>query len=67
MPFRLRPAFPPVNSGGLIEAMAVTDIAGYSFGGFPPVNSGGLIEAWPRTSLQLRSVHVSAGEFRRPH
>ena len=36
--------FPPVNSGGLIEAWSAAREAG-SGGSFPPVNSGGLIEA----------------------
>ena len=38
-------AFPPVNSGGLIEAYAAPAAAARSAGAFPPVNSGGLIEA----------------------
>ena len=36
--------FPPVNSGGLIEAVAVGWHAAND-ARFPPVNSGGLIEA----------------------
>ena len=36
--------FPPVNSGGLIEAMNWAGITRHA-PRFPPVNSGGLIEA----------------------
>ena len=37
--------FPPVNSGGLIEAEVLALLHRAHRGGFPPVNSGGLIEA----------------------
>ena len=37
--------FPPVNSGGLIEAGASSFFFFEVFSRFPPVNSGGLIEA----------------------
>ena len=37
-------AFPPVNSGGLIEAERYKSLIPSTFE-FPPVNSGGLIEA----------------------
>ena len=40
----MRLAFPPVNSGGLIEAVTVRGLPAEGKG-FPPVNSGGLIEA----------------------
>ena len=36
--------FPPVNSGGLIEAATIAAQSDNSLA-FPPVNSGGLIEA----------------------
>ena len=41
------PAFPPVNSGGLIEARSKPVTSDFIRHGarFPPVNSGGLIEA----------------------
>ena len=38
--------FPPVNSGGLIEARNISERCSPGHG-FPPVNSGGLIEASP--------------------
>ena len=37
--------FPPVNSGGLIEALIIGVILEPAPARFPPVNSGGLIEA----------------------
>ena len=37
--------FPPVNSGGLIEAIDTTSTATVYLLTFPPVNSGGVIEA----------------------
>ena len=37
--------FPPVNSGGLIEAFEERRHLGRRYRAFPPVNSGGLIEA----------------------
>ena len=37
--------FPPVNSGGLIEASSAMRRACRARSMFPPVNSGGLIEA----------------------
>ena len=37
--------FPPVNSGGLIEARDPTHGPRTTSPQFPPVNSGGLIEA----------------------
>ena len=37
--------FPPVNSGGLIEASQFTEHERKRTEAFPPVNSGGLIEA----------------------
>ena len=37
--------FPPVNSGGLIEAI-FSNQKFLLLKKFPPVNSGGLIEAW---------------------
>ena len=37
--------FPPVNSGGLIEADYSVTSCGPRVDAFPPVNSGGLIEA----------------------
>ena len=53
--------FPPVNSGGLIEAQAP---AQFPRGArhFPPVNSGGLIEA--RGNLREPFIR-SMGTFRR--
>ena len=44
MLFSLR-SFPPVNSGGLIEAPQARRQPLRLQGAFPPVNSGGLIEA----------------------
>ena len=37
--------FPPVNSGGLIEANLIPGTVDAAALAFPPVNSGGLIEA----------------------
>ena len=71
--------FPPVNSGGLIEApasrfwvAAVIALKRANHASFPPVNSGGLIEAQLITARESGdevtvSSLVSAGEFRRPH
>ena len=59
-------AFPPVNSGGLIEA-ACAPLDERAAGAFPPVNSGGLIEAAMRARSPSATSRVSAGEFRRPH
>ena len=39
------PRFPPVNSGGLIEATSCLVTSSFIGPSFPPVNSGGLIEA----------------------
>ena len=62
----MKAEFPPVNSGGLIEAERVKARFRISAGWFPPVNSGGLIEATlPRKRPTWQPV--SAGEFRRPH
>ena len=59
--------FPPVNSGGLIEAQRILVSPDHIRNMFPPVNSGGLIEAQRNRSAMLRYGKVSAGEFRRPH
>ena len=50
--------FPPVNSGGLIEAVVARRLGAGRAEGFPPVNSGGLIEA-------ARSTGTPAGSLRR--
>ena len=63
----LSPEFPPVNSGGLIEASARQEQFPPEWTMFPPVNSGGLIEAYPKVSYYRYGGRVSAGEFRRPH
>ena len=59
--------FPPVNSGGLIEAVGGEAGAARPVVGFPPVNSGGLIEAILDTEASDKTPVLSAGEFRRPH
>ena len=59
--------FPPVNSGGLIEARPSCAAWLVDRTPFPPVNSGGLIEACLGSRDGARAVSVSAGEFRRPH
>ena len=56
----MRAAFPPVNSGGLIEALA-TSARPFILMSFPPVNSGGLIEA---PSCGYHATDVNPG-FRR--
>ena len=63
----IRVPFPPVNSGGPIEARR--GVRRTTTGGavFPPVNSGGPIEAIERAYLEAPDPSVSAGEFRRPH
>ena len=50
--------FPPVNSGGLIEAL-IDPVAEFPPTGFPPVNSGGLIEA----EVTVRRADVFMPEF----
>ena len=57
----MRAWFPPVNSGGLIEADLVTRPVLLGDTAFPPVNSGGLIEAGTSREKEARA---SAG-FRR--
>ena len=42
--------FPPVNSGGLIEASPSRGRLPACVARFPPVNSGGLIEARPHAA-----------------
>ena len=59
--------FPPVNSGGLIEANCYWRFYSFTIIRFPPVNSGGLIEANTVPSIKTPPRKVSAGEFRRPH
>ena len=44
--------FPPVNSGGLIEAPAPAPESAPEEPAFPPVNSGGLIEALDLSALR---------------
>ena len=56
--------FPPVNSGGLIEARCRARPIARTPSGFPPVNSGGLIEAfspWRGFGLKLAFPPVNSG------
>ena len=56
--------FPPVNSGGLIEAFGYLDGPRVDQGcAFPPVNSGGLIEASDIASVPV--TVTTARVFRR--
>ena len=58
--------FPPLKSGGLIEAMppaAATNLSRR----FPPLKSGGLIEARCILKLPDPPPDVSSAEERRPH
>ena len=52
--------FPPVNSGGPIEARELTEEYD-AFSIFPPVNSGGPIEASLVLMTPLALVTISAG------
>ena len=53
--------FPPGNSGGLIEAVALTHLIPPAVAAFPPGNSGGLIEALAFRRRRRLDKLVSAG------
>ena len=51
-----RSRFPPVNSGGLIEAATTMIVSRTPSVPFPPVNSGGLIEAMNNVNVDVDQI-----------